>query len=77
MKICQVSDPDHFRSSIIKYINKYVDDNRKSINIEKSIFNFSILKSEKEKIVKKWDNVYFVLIYVNKFKVIFHNLKNQ
>lgn len=76
MKICQVSDPDHFRSSIIKYINKYVDDNRKSINIEKSIFNFSILKSEKEKIVKKWDNVYFVLIYVNKFKVIFHNLKN-
>ena len=29
------------------------------------------------KVVKKWDNEYFVLIYINKFKMIFHSLKDK
>ena len=76
MIVKEVSNPEHFRKSIIDYINKHVDNEIYSQNIEKSIFNYCVLKSKKEKIIKKWDNVHFVLIYINKFKIIFHNIKN-
>ena len=72
-----VSDPDTFRKEIRKYIFSKVKNEKISNNIEKSIFNFSIKKAGKMKVVRKWNNEYFVLIYINKFKMIFHNLKNE
>ena len=77
MNIKPVNNPEDFRKNIVKYINKYIQNESYSTNIEKGIFNYSINKSNKEKIIKKWDNVYFVLIYINKFKIIFHNIKNE
>lgn len=72
-----VLDPETFRSGIRTYIFSKVQDEKITKNIEKSIFNFSIKKAGKMKVIKKWNNEYFVLIYLNKFKVIFHNLKNK
>ena len=77
MKIKSVSNPKHFRETIIKYINQYVNNEIYSKNMEKSIYNFTLIQSKKEKIVRKWENINFVLIYVNKFKIIFHNIKNS
>ena len=77
MNATPVSDPDKFRSEIRKYIFSQVNNEKITNNIEKSIFNFSIKKAGKMKVVKKWTNEYFVLIYLNKFKMIFHNLKNK
>ena len=76
MNIKEVKNPEKFRDTFKRYIKKYVKDENKSINIEKGIFNFAIKESTKLKIVKKWTNCYFVTIYLNKFKVIFHNIKN-
>jgi transcription elongation factor S-II len=76
MMIKPVNDPLHFRKTIIKYIDNYVNNVTYSKNIEKSIYNYTIVRSKVDKIVKKWDNTQFVLIYINKFKVIFHNIKN-
>ena len=76
MKIKSVSNSQHFRETIIKHINSYVDNETYSKNMEKSIYNFALIQSKKEKIVRKWENINFVLIYVNKFKIIFHNIKN-
>lgn len=76
MIIKAVKDHELFRSKIVSYINKYIENEIYSQNIEKSIYNFTILKANREKIMKKWDNPYFVLLYVNKFKIIFHNIKN-
>tara|TARA_Y100000389_G_scaffold103163_1_gene100076 strand:- start:186 stop:701 length:516 start_codon:yes stop_codon:yes gene_type:complete len=72
-----VSNPDAFRKEIKKYIFSKVQDNKIANNIEKSIFNFSIKKAIEMKVVRKWDNESFVIIYMNKFKMIFHNLKND
>jgi transcription elongation factor S-II len=72
-----VSNPDAFRKEIKKYIFSKVQDNKIANNVEKSIFNFSIKKAIEMKVVRKWDNEYFVIIYMNKFKMIFHNLKND
>ena len=76
MEVKPVENSKHFRNTIVKYIDKYVNNNIYSINIEKSIYNYTYIQSMKEKIVKKWDNPAFVLIYINKFKVIFHNIQN-
>ena len=72
-----VSDPETFRKQVRDHIFSKVGDEKISNNIEKGIFNFSVRKAGKMKVVKKWDNEYFVLIYLNKFKMIFHNLKNN
>jgi transcription elongation factor S-II len=72
-----ISDPETFRNEIRTYIVSRVQDTKIANNIEKSIYNFSIQKAGKIKVVKKWDNEYFVLIYMNKFKMIYHNLKNE
>jgi len=72
-----VSNPDTFRKEIKKYIFSKVQDNKTANNVEKSIFNFSIKKAIEMKVVRKWDNESFVIIYMNKFKMIFHNLKND
>jgi transcription elongation factor S-II len=72
-----VSNPDAFRKEIKKYIFSKVQDNKIANNVEKSIFNFSIKKAIEMKVVRKWDNESFVIIYMNKFKIIFHNLKND
>lgn len=76
MEVKPVENSEHFRNTIVKYIDKHVNNKVYSINIEKSIYNYAYIQSMKEKIVKKWENPGFVLIYVNKFKVIFHNIQN-
>ena len=77
MELKAVEDPVHFRNKITQYIDNYVNNINFSKNIEKGIYNYSILKGKKEKIIKKWTNEYFVLIYLNKFKIIFHNIKHK
>jgi len=77
MDVKAVHEPEQFRSGIRKYINKFVKDDKTSENIERSIYNYSIIHSSKMKIIKKWNNEYFVLVYLNKFKIIFHNIQNE
>jgi len=71
-----VSNPEHFRNTIIVSLNKILNDNVKSINIEKSIFNKSLEEATKMTIVKRWDNKLFVIIYLDKFKQIYFTLQN-
>mgnify|MGYP001241403836 CR=1 FL=1 len=77
MNIKPVANPEIFRNEIRDHIQGILQDPKISINVEKGIFNFSVRKAGKMKVIKKWNNVKFVLIYLNKFKVIFHNLKNK
>lgn len=77
MDIKAVNNPENFRKNITKYIDKYVNNIIYSKNIERSIYNYSIIQSNKMNIIKKWNNEYFVLVYLNKFKIIFHNIQNN
>ena len=49
--------------------NTYIGD-----NIERGIYNYSIKESKRNKVVKKWDNPYFVDIYITKARSVFNNL---
>lgn len=72
----QIKNPEIFRKNIVNKINSFVKNGKKSINIEKSLFNFTINEATQKKIVKKWDNEYFVLIYCDKLKTILTNMSN-
>ena len=71
-----VENPSALRSKIIKTIETFVKDDSMARNIEKSIYNKTIHTATEYKIIKRWDNKYFVLLYVDKFKMIYFNLKN-
>jgi DNA-directed RNA polymerase subunit M/transcription elongation factor TFIIS len=75
MKI--VEHPDHFRSIIVDSIIKLGINESKSRNIEKSIYNKCLEDATKKTIIKKWDNKFFVFLYVDKFKHVYSTLKNK
>lgn len=77
MNIRRVEHPEIFRVNIIKKLNSILNDIKCSMNVEKSIFNYTIDECESRNIVKDWKNVHFVTVYVCKLKMIYFNLKNS
>jgi DNA-directed RNA polymerase subunit M/transcription elongation factor TFIIS len=74
----KISNPTEFRSKvIINFKNKFQLDEKKCKNIEKSIFNYTIKESKNKKIVRKWENIYFVQLYIDKFRSIWENMNTK
>ena len=69
-----INDPKEFREKLRKKIYLFVKNKNKSINLEKAIFNYTIKEAKQRKIVRKWDNKYFVQIYLNRFRSIYNNV---
>jgi len=46
-----------------------------SSNIEKGVYNWTIRQSREKYIVRKWDNKYFVSIYLTQLKSVMENIK--
>ena len=72
-----VSDPSSFRKNNCYSFKKFDLDDIKCKNLEISIFNYAISEATKNKIVKKWDNTYFVMLYVNRYRSIYTNLSKN
>ena len=47
------------------------------MNLEKGIFNYSLKEADQRKIVKKWDNAFFVQIYLDHLRSIVTNLRPE
>lgn len=73
----KIADIDTFRRNIQKRFEDILENETKSINLEKGIYNYAIKESNNNKIIKKWDNPYFVQLYLDRLKSIFVNLKNE
>jgi DNA-directed RNA polymerase subunit M/transcription elongation factor TFIIS len=74
-----ITNPDVFRQKVNVKISNILIQNDitahpNAINLEKGIYNYSIQDATLRKVVKKWDNPYFVIIYLNKLKTILLNL---
>lgn len=76
MEITKVDNPEHFRDTIMNHINKYITESIYAVNIEKSIFNASVRDICEKQIVPTWSNINFITVYIEKFKIVFHNIKN-
>ena len=72
-----VVNPNNFRVNVKNIFTKLLGESRYGDNIERSIYNFSLLKADELNVIKKWENNDFANIYISKFKTLLFNLENQ
>lgn len=72
----KVENPDTFRKNIRSKFNELVNDEKKTERLEKGIYNYSLKEATNRKVVKKWDNPFFVQIYTDRVRTLFINLKS-
>jgi transcription elongation factor S-II len=70
-----IENPEKFRSNVCNNLETIFDGNKKiALNIERGIYNYCIKESNERNIIKKWDNIYFTHLYIDKLRSIFANL---
>ena len=74
MSLRIIEKSDNFRANIRKHLDKKLNNENASLNLEKGIYNYALKEADNRKIVKKWDNKFFVQIYLNHLKSILTNL---
>lgn len=72
----KIDNPEQFRLNIKGKLNLILQNEKHSSNLEKGIFNYALKEASSRKVVKKWDNQYFVQIYIDRLRSIYLNLKN-
>ena len=70
----KIEQPDTFRSNFVKKIDLIIENEKISRNIERGIYNFTLKECTNRKLLKKWDNPYFVQIYCDRLKSIYINI---
>ena len=72
----KIENPELFRSNIRKKLDEKLQNEKNSSNLEKGIFNYALKEADQRKIVKKWDNKYFIQIYLDRLRTIYTNLND-
>ena len=71
-----IENPVKFRENVKKKLTEIVKNDKFGDNMEKAIYNYSLQVADEKYIVKKWENIYFSELYINKFRTVYINLKN-
>ena len=72
-----ITNPNQFRDNIHLKLMDIIGDKLISINLEKSVFNYTITEATHKKLIKKWENPYFSQLYLDRLRSIYINLKNK
>lgn len=72
-----ISNPESFRTNVRTKMLPVLGDDKISTNLEIAIYNYAIKEANSRKIIKKWDNPYFVQLYIDRLRSIYVNLKNN
>lgn len=70
-----VKSPEEFRKNIRSKFQTFISDEKACKNLEIGIYNYTLKEANNRKVVKKWDNPYFVQIYTNQLRSIYFNLQ--
>lgn len=73
----KISNSDNFRSNIRTKLVPMIGDDNLCTNLEKGVFNYAIKEANSKKIIKKWENPYFVQLYLDRLRSLYLNLKNE
>ena len=76
MSLRKIDNSELFRSNIKKKLNDILKNDKNATNLEKGIFNYTLKEAEQRKVIKKWDNKFFVQIYLDRVRSIVINLKD-
>ena len=84
MSVKNIENPDLFRSNIRKKLEVFFPENddkttneKHASNLEKGVYNWTLKESTNRRVIKKWDNQFFIQIYLDHLRSIFVNLKNE
>ena len=72
-----IENPVDFRNNLRIRLNKYIKNKNKSVNLEKGIYNYAIQEAKRRKVIRKWDNQMFIVIYLDRYKSIFENISKK
>jgi transcription elongation factor S-II len=72
----KVIDPTQFRDNIKNVLSNILNNEHYAENLEKGIYNRTLEMADEKYIVKKWENTYFIQLYIDKLRTIYTNLKN-
>ena len=67
--------PEVFRNNVRSKLKDVLDNSSMAENLEKGIFNNTILLAIERNIVRKWENIYFVQLYTDRLRSVYINLK--
>lgn len=73
-----ITDPIKTRSALVDKLSTIIGSkNNTAKNLEKGIYNYTIDEASRKNLVKKWENIHFVEIYLMRFRTIFTNLRTS
>ena len=75
----KITNSEVFRENILVKMHGIlsIEDDTIAVNLEKGVFNYALQEAGRKKIVKKWENPQFVIIYVDRLRSVYMNLKNE
>jgi len=77
MSLREIKNPKEFRENIRQKLGVFFDTEKDAINLEKGIHNWSLKEATNKQVIKKWDNPFFVQIYLDHLRSVYNNLKND
>lgn len=73
----EIKNPEQFRLNIRKKMMKFFIKEADAVNLEKGIYNWAVKESTNKRVVKKWDNPFFVQIYLSHLRSIYNNIQRN
>jgi transcription elongation factor S-II len=81
MSIKKIENPDNFRAKIREKLCTFFHESdtaeKHASNLEKGVHNWALKEATNRRVVKKWDNPFFIQIYVDHLRSVYINLKND
>ena len=81
MPVKTIENPEEFRANVATKLSPFFvskgGSEKHAANLEKGIHNWALKEATNRKVVKKWDNPFFVQIYLDHLRSIYLNLKND
>jgi transcription elongation factor S-II len=71
-----IQNPDKFRVNMRMKFAHILGNEKDATNLEKGVYNYSIQEANFRKIVKKWENIAFTQLYLDRLRSVYINLKN-
>jgi len=65
---CEVASSSSLKDSTVEVM---------SINLERGIYNYTLQKADKDQVIKKWSNPFFVEMYIDHARSIYINLSSE
>jgi len=78
----KIENPEVFRKNMSHKLNQKIAnygafEEKVAINMERAIFNWAIKESGAKKIIKKWENPAFVVLYIERARTAFMNFSRE